>query len=58
VHEHEDPLEELRARARKGRITLVFSARDEMHNDAVALWGFIFKRLGGSKGSQSAKKLI
>jgi uncharacterized protein YeaO (DUF488 family) len=45
VHEHEDLLEELRARARKGRITLVFSARDERHNDAVALRGFILHGL-------------
>ena len=34
---HEDKLRELRGRARKGRLTLVYSARDEEHNDAVVL---------------------
>ena len=37
IHDHADPLSELRAAARKGPITLVFSARDELHNDAVVL---------------------
>ena len=34
---HGDELEELRARARSGRLTLVFGARDTEHNDAVVL---------------------
>ena len=34
---HEDKLRELRRRARTGRLTLVYSARDEEHNDAVVL---------------------
>ena len=34
---HEDKLRDLRRRARKGRLTLVYSARDEEHNDAVVL---------------------
>jgi uncharacterized protein YeaO (DUF488 family) len=37
IHNHADPLAELRAAARRGPITLVFSARDELHNDAVVL---------------------
>jgi uncharacterized protein YeaO (DUF488 family) len=37
VRHNESLLEELRARARHGRITLVYSARDEVHNDAVEL---------------------
>ena len=37
-------LEELRALALAGPITLVFSARDEAHNDAVALRGFVLRR--------------
>ncbi|MXQ10513.1 DUF488 family protein [Microvirga makkahensis] len=45
LREHEDVLSELRLRARKGRITLVFSARDETHNDAVALRSFILHGL-------------
>ena len=34
---HEDKLRELRRRARAGRLTLVYGARDEEHNDAVVL---------------------
>ena len=34
---HDDKLRELRGRARKGPLTLVYSARDEEHNDAVVL---------------------
>jgi uncharacterized protein YeaO (DUF488 family) len=53
VHEHQSLLEELRARARKGRITLVFSTRDERHNDAVALRSLI---LHGQVGRETAKE--
>jgi uncharacterized protein YeaO (DUF488 family) len=38
-----DLVEGLRARARKGRITLVYSAHDERHNDAVELRNAILK---------------
>ena len=34
---HEEKLRELRRRARTGRLTLVYGARDEEHNDAVVL---------------------
>jgi uncharacterized protein YeaO (DUF488 family) len=34
----------LRALARQGPITLVFSAHDEVHNDAVALRNFLLGR--------------
>jgi uncharacterized protein YeaO (DUF488 family) len=37
VHLHPEQLSALRVLARQGPITLVFSARDELHNDAVAL---------------------
>ena len=37
IHNNADSLAELRAAARKGPITLVFGARDELHNDAVVL---------------------
>jgi uncharacterized protein YeaO (DUF488 family) len=37
IRDHAQPLAELRATARKGPITLVFGARDELHNDAVVL---------------------
>ena len=33
----QDKLDELRRRAREGRLTLVYSARDTEHNDAVVL---------------------
>jgi len=37
IRDHRNSLAELRATARKGRVTLVFAARDELHNDAVVL---------------------
>lgn len=37
VHRHGDRIGELRTLAQKGRITLVFAAHDEAHNDAVVL---------------------
>jgi len=37
LEQHSEALEQLRQLAREGRITLVFGARDEAHNDAVVL---------------------
>ena len=37
VREHPEQLAELRRLARRGLVTLVYSARDEAHNDAVVL---------------------
>jgi|SRR5689334_14808106 len=37
VRHHPDQLHELRTLAQGGRITLVYAARDEAHNDAVVL---------------------
>lgn len=37
LHTHADLLEQLRDFARKGTLTLVYSAHDEAHNDAVVL---------------------
>ena len=37
IRQHPEQFERLRALARRGRITLVFSARDQAHNDAVVL---------------------
>jgi uncharacterized protein YeaO (DUF488 family) len=37
VRQNSKQLGELRSRARQGPITLVFSAHDEIHNDAVVL---------------------
>jgi uncharacterized protein YeaO (DUF488 family) len=44
IHNHSDQLAELRALARKGPITLVFSAHDEIHNDAVVLRAILLGR--------------
>ena len=44
VYEHPEQLKRLRALARQGPITLVFSAHDEVHNDAVALRDFLLGR--------------
>lgn len=37
IRRHPDALGRLRALAREGTVTLVYGARDEVHNDAVAL---------------------
>ena len=37
IRRHPEELDRLRALAQQGRITLVFSAHDEAHNDAVVL---------------------
>jgi uncharacterized protein YeaO (DUF488 family) len=42
--EHSELLRGLRHRAREGTITLVYSARDEVHNDAVVLRNVILGR--------------
>lgn len=44
VDQHSEQLRQLRELARKGRITLIYSAHDEAHNDAVALRNFILGR--------------
>ncbi len=44
VHTHPEQLDRLRALARKGPITLVYSAHDVVHNDAVALRDFLLGR--------------
>ena len=44
IRRQPDQIEELRALARKGPVTLVFSARDELHNDAVVLRNVLLGR--------------
>ena len=44
IDEHPEELDRLRALAKQGPITLVFSAHDEVHNDAVALRDFLLGR--------------
>jgi len=45
IHDNADQLAELRAEARKGQVTLVFGARDELHNDAVVLRNVLLGRV-------------
>lgn len=44
VREHPEPLSRLRTLARKTPITLVYSAHDEVHNDAVVLRDLVLSR--------------
>jgi uncharacterized protein YeaO (DUF488 family) len=44
IRRHTGECERLRALAQHGRITLVFSARDEAHNDAVVLKDLLLDR--------------
>jgi uncharacterized protein YeaO (DUF488 family) len=44
LNQHQDLLDNLRKRAKHGPITLVYSARDETHNNAVALRDLILGR--------------
>jgi uncharacterized protein YeaO (DUF488 family) len=47
LHQHAAAIDELRELARHHTVTLVFSARDEEHNDAVALRDVLLRRQGG-----------
>jgi uncharacterized protein YeaO (DUF488 family) len=49
IRRQPDQLEELRALARNGPVTLVFSARDELHNDAVVLRNVLLGRWAAEK---------
>ena len=44
VRQHPEQFDRLQVLARQGLITLVFSAHDEVHNDAVALRDFLLER--------------
>jgi uncharacterized protein YeaO (DUF488 family) len=44
VHQHPDLLDQLRTLAREGPVTLVYSAHDEAHNDAVELRALVLGR--------------
>lgn len=44
VQEHPEQLKRLRTLAREGPLTLVFSAHDEAHNDAVVLRNLVLGR--------------
>jgi|SRR5437667_5342001 uncharacterized protein YeaO (DUF488 family) len=51
LRDHPDELAELRARARRRTVTLVFAARDELHNDAVVLRNVLLGRWARSRSS-------
>jgi uncharacterized protein YeaO (DUF488 family) len=53
VRGHPEELRKLRALARRGRLTLVYSAHDEIHNDAVVLRDFLLGR-GENRKPQAA----
>ena len=44
LEDKDDLVRQLRQRSREGTITLVYAARDEQHNAAVALKGFLERR--------------
>jgi uncharacterized protein YeaO (DUF488 family) len=44
IEEHGDELDRLRALMAEGTVTLVYSAHDETHNDAVVLEEMLLKR--------------
>jgi uncharacterized protein YeaO (DUF488 family) len=44
IHRHRARLDELRTLAQRGRITLVFAAHDEIHNDAIVLSDILLGR--------------
>ena len=46
IKEHPEQLQRLRALAREGALTLVFSASDEEHNNAVVLRDMILDQCG------------
>jgi uncharacterized protein YeaO (DUF488 family) len=43
---HAEPLDRLRERAKRGRLTIVYAARDEQHNNAVVLAELLRERRG------------
>lgn len=44
LRHHPEQVGQLRDLARRGQVTLVYAARDELHNDAVALRDFLLGR--------------
>ena len=44
IHKHREQLDELRARAQSGQITLVFAAHDKIHNHAIVLRDILLGR--------------
>ncbi|HKN65247.1 MAG TPA: DUF488 family protein [Gemmatimonadaceae bacterium] len=53
LRDHEELLRHLASLASRGRVTLVFGARDEEHNDAVVLAAVIRARLAQRSGTRN-----
>lgn len=49
LDQHRDAIQPLINRARRGRVTLLYSARDLEHNNAVALKEYVQQLLSGSR---------
>ncbi len=54
LEKHRDAWQLLLARARRGRVTLVYSAHDTEHNNAVALKEFLDAKAKGKAASRKA----
>lgn len=57
LHGNADVLSQLRALAREARITLVYSAHDEVHNDAIVLRNVLQGRKGRGRPRQIASRV-
>ncbi len=51
---HPEAWEQIRNAARRGRVTLVYSAHDTEHNNAVALKEYLEARMSQKKGTSHA----
>ena len=49
----QDSVEQILSKAKKKRVTLLFGAKDEQHNNAVALKQYLDKAQSASDGSAS-----
>lgn len=47
LQDHQAELDQIRALAQKGMVTLVYGARDEIHNDAVVLRDVLLRQSDG-----------
>ena len=54
LEENSEPWQRLLSRARRGRLTLVYSSHDEKHNNAVVLKEFLERKLKSSARHQAA----
>ena len=51
---HPEAWEPIRSAGRRGRVTLVFSARDTEHNNAIALKEYLEARMSRKRGASHA----